>query len=114
MLTPPEWQVTVDVIRIVEVLGCLPLLFFSAARIFQSPSWAQRALGLSSVLFIITAGYGLLDNLGRPATLRVGLVLIGVIAGLWGGWRFYRGTTLREPRRQTRERLRDDPNSAAW
>lgn len=108
LVSPPHWQWAVDLIRVLEVVGCVPLLFLSASRVWQAPSYGQRALGVSSCFFIVTAAYGLLDNLGRPATPRIVLVAVGLIAGLWGGWRFFVGDTLREPRRQTRDGLITD------
>lgn len=95
---PPPWQGLVDAVRICEVLGCAPLLFFAVARIFQSPSRAQQALSVSSALFITTVAYGVLDRLGEPPTPRLVLTFLAVAAGLWGGWHFYHGDTLRQPR----------------
>lgn len=95
--TTPGWQAALDVLRWFEILGSIPLLFFATARIWQSPGRAQKALSVSSALYILTVVYGLVDRLGEPASPRVALSFLAVVSGLYGGWHFYRGDSPRQP-----------------
>lgn len=91
------WQSVVDGLRVLEILGSVPLLFFAVARIFQSPSGGQRALSVSSACYVTITVYGLLERLGDPFSALVPLALLAVVSGLYGGWHFYRGDSPRQP-----------------
>lgn len=94
---PPGWQTALDVLRIVEIVGSIPMLFFTGARVVQAPTPGYRALAVSSVLYVLAVMYVLLDHVGQPATPQVALVFGAVAFGLWGSWQVYRGGAPRDP-----------------
>lgn len=79
-----------DVLRLVVLLACAPLLGLTAARAVVSPSKAQLAVTVSTALLIAAVASELVTRLGTnaPATLITWLVVASVPPGLWGGWAY--------------------------